>query len=168
MEDKKISIVWIIGIILVVISIWGIGAGYTPDSSQDYVPTPSVKKETTLTHPTTGIEARGPLSHRGIEARDPLSHTSNYINIRYRSDNVDIAHPRFEYLNTARSSWIRGAWYDEKNGYMIINLNGVYYHYCSMPRSVWNSFKSASSFGTFYNQRIKGMYDCRIHPVPQY
>lgn len=96
------------------------------------------------------------------------SHTANYVSVKYRSDKVDIANPRFEYLDTSESSWVGGAWYDANNEYMIINLSGTYYHYCSMPESAWNSFKSASSFGTSYNQSIKGNYDCQTHPVPKY
>ena len=102
------------------------------------------------------------------EAKDEPSHISNYVYVKYRSDKVDIAHPRFEYLNTAKSSWVKGAWYYNDNQYMVINLSGNNYHYCGMTRSAWNSFKSASSFGTHYNSYIKGRYDCRIYPVPKY
>lgn len=96
------------------------------------------------------------------------SRISDYVYVKYRAGRVDIAHPRWEYLNTNRSSWVRGAWYDKNNQYMIINLKGTYYHYCSMPQSSWRSFKNASSFGSHYNAYIKGKYDCRVNPVPKY
>ena len=96
------------------------------------------------------------------------SHYSNYVNVKYRSEPVDIANPRFEELNTSKSSWIRGAWYDSINQYMVINLEGTYYHYCGMPSSSWSSFKGASSFGSYYNAYIIGNYDCRVNYVPQY
>ncbi len=92
----------------------------------------------------------------------------NYVSIEYRDTPVNIASSKFEYLNTDRSSFINGAWYDKKNKYMIISLNEVYYHYCGMPESVWMDFTRAESFGRFYNQAIKGQYDCRKGHVPDY
>lgn len=92
----------------------------------------------------------------------------NYVEIKYRDDVVDIADTRFQALDTSRSSFIRGAWYDEDNEYMIINLDGTYYHYCGMPSNTWSSFKVADSFGSHYNRFIKGDYDCRMNSVPIY
>lgn len=96
------------------------------------------------------------------------SHYPNYVNIKYRSDEVNIAHPRFEVLDTSKSSWIRGAWYDDSNDYMIISFNGTYYHYCGLPKSTWVRFKRANSFGSDYNAYIKDNYDCRLGYVPSY
>lgn len=92
----------------------------------------------------------------------------NYVDIKYREDSVDLADARFEYLNTSESSFVNGAWYDNSNLYMVINLSGTYYHYCGMPVGTWSSFGSADSFGTYYNKYIKGNYDCRNNPVPEY
>ena len=101
----------------------------------------------------------------------PSSHEQtqhNFITVKYRATQVDVADSRFEYLDTSRSSFVQGAWYDSSNEYMIINLSGTNYHYCGMPSSVWQEFKSASSFGTYYNSDIKGNFDCRENPVPDY
>lgn len=95
-------------------------------------------------------------------------HTPNYVTIKYRTSQVDIANPRFEYHDTSNSSFVRGAWYDKSNSYMIINLSGTYYHYCALPVSTWEDFKSADSAGTYYNGSIKGNYDCRQNYVPSY
>jgi len=92
----------------------------------------------------------------------------NFVNIKYRDDPVDIANERFEALDTSKSSVVRGAWYDVDNNYMVINLNGTYYHYCGMPIIAWTSLKSADSFGSHYNKYIKGSYDCRNNYVPDY
>lgn len=97
-----------------------------------------------------------------------VAHQENYVPVKYSDNKVDIGDSRFEYLDTSKSSFIRGAWYDKDNGYMIINLNRTYYHYCSMPSTVWESFKLADSFGSYYNKYIKGNYDCRINPIPDY
>ncbi len=96
------------------------------------------------------------------------SNDSNYVEIKYREDKVDISHSRWEYLDTSKSSWIRGAWYDKGNQYMIINLNGTRYHFCELPSSTWNRYKKAESFGSDYNEYIKGNYDCRIYYTPEY
>ena len=105
---------------------------------------------------------------KSINLKEESSHKTNYVYVKYRDDLVDIAHPRWEYLNTSKSSWVRGAWYDDNNQYMIIDLDGIKYHYCGMSASIWESFKSANSFGTFYNIYLKGSYDCRNYSVPEY
>ena len=93
---------------------------------------------------------------------------SNFVSIKYRDSAVDIAANYFESLNTSNSSFINGAWYDGGNQYLVLNLRGIYYHYCGLPQSTWGSFKAASSFGTYYNAHIKGNYDCRLNPAPNY
>jgi len=102
------------------------------------------------------------------EAKEEVTFEHHYINIKYRDVPVDIGHPRFEYLDTSKSSFVKGAWYDEDNSYMIINLQGTYYHYCGLPSNIWSSFKKADSFGTYYNKYIKSNYDCRCNYVPKY
>ena len=103
-----------------------------------------------------------------INTSQPTQHTPNYVTIKYRTSQVDIANPRFEYLDTLSSSFVRGAWYDASENYMIINLSSTNYHYCGMPASIWQEFKNANSTGTYYNSNIKGSYDCRENPVPDY
>jgi hypothetical protein len=95
-------------------------------------------------------------------------HTPQYVTVRYRSDPVDLAHPAFEYLDTAGSSLVGGAWYDSSTGYMVIRLSGAFYHYCGVPSAVWSAFGGADSFGSFYNASIKGRYGCEGVDVPDY
>ena len=96
------------------------------------------------------------------------SQTEKFVTVKYREDPVNIANSAFEYLNTSKSSFVRGAWYDEENTYMVIKLQSTYYHYCGLPPITWTQFKYADSFGTTYNQKIKDRYDCRIGHVPDY
>jgi hypothetical protein len=91
-----------------------------------------------------------------------------YVQVKYRPTPVDIAHPRFKYLDTSRSSFINGAWYDQERAYMIIRLRSTFYHYCRMPMEAWETFNAASSFGRHYNAFIKGRFDCRLGGVPEY
>ncbi len=96
------------------------------------------------------------------------STATNYVTIKYRDDAVDIGHLRFEHLDTSASSFVNGAWYDNDNKYMIVKLKETYYHYCGMPKSAWISFGDASSFGSYYTDRIKGDFDCRNNFIPSY
>jgi len=110
------------------------------------------------TNETTNIES---TSHSQATQKE-----TEFISIKYRFDLVDVAW--FEYLNTSSSSLVRWSWYDSDEQYMIINLNGVNYHYCEFPSWVRDDFKYASSFGTYYNRFIKWNYDCRINYLPSY
>jgi hypothetical protein len=94
--------------------------------------------------------------------------SNHLVWVKYRQTPVNVADPRFEYLDTSRSSFVTGAWYDSSNFYMVIGLRGTYYHYCRMPRNVWDSFREADSFGRHFNPFIKGNYDCRLGGVPSY
>jgi hypothetical protein len=64
-------------------------------------------------------------------------------------------------VNTSRSSWVRGASFyscDAKKGYFIIYTDTRNYIYKDLPISIWNGFKSASSFGSYYDKNIKNRY----------
>lgn len=108
-------------------------------------------------------------SNRDIATDQTTSYkATQYVEVKYRNTPVDLSSSAFEFLNTDISSFINGAWYDQTNQYMVIRLSGTYYHYCSLPNSIWNRFKVADSYGTFYNQHIKGNYDCRSANIPEY
>jgi hypothetical protein len=85
--------------------------------------------------------------------------------VKYRGE-VDLN--SFECTNIARSSFIDRVCYDRRNEYMLISLNGTFYHYCEIDAGTVSSLLTAPSMGRFYNASIKGAFDCRIHPVPSY
>ncbi|MEK7544970.1 MAG: KTSC domain-containing protein [Patescibacteria group bacterium] len=87
-----------------------------------------------------------------------LIQKSKSVNVKYRKDSVNFSN--FEYLDTSKSSFVNGAWYDSSNGHMIIKLNKNNYEYCGIPTSAWKEFEEADSFGKYYNTRIKGFYNC--------
>lgn len=63
-----------------------------------------------------------------------------------------------ESVNTSKSSWIRGAYYyscDKKFGFFIIKTDKQNYIHKDLPISVWNGFKNANSFGSYYDRNIK-------------
>lgn len=63
--------------------------------------------------------------------------------------------------NTSKSSWIRAARYyscDNISGYFLIETDRGNYLHQGVPVSVWESFKTASSFGSFYSSNIRDRY----------
>jgi KTSC domain len=79
---------------------------------------------------------------------------------------VDLA--PFACNTITRSSLVRRVCYDKREPYMIISLNGTYYHYCEIAPSVVAGLLRAESMGRHYNAVIKGHFDCRINRVPSY
>src|SRR6476660_10556354 len=95
---------------------------------------------------------------------------SETVDVKYRGS-VDLK--TFECRDTPRSSFIQRVCYDKPQSYMLINLKGVYYHYCELPPATHDALMAAPSMGQFYNQNITGTgsdgpYDCRTHRVPTY
>ncbi len=71
-----------------------------------------------------------------------------------------------ESVNTDKSSWIRGASYyscDGELGYFILKTDKNEYLYSMVPIEIWNGFKEASSFGTYYNENIKNNYQFKLN-----
>ena len=89
------------------------------------------------------------------------------IYVKYRG-NVDVSNGHFQQLNLKGSSLIKDMYYDRDNSYLLVKLKSTYYHYCSIPQGVVSDWRSSSSLGRYYNRNIKGNYDCRVNPVPQY
>lgn len=79
------------------------------------------------------------------------------VNIKY-GDSINIS--QWEALDTSKSSFVEGAWYDKNSSQTVIKLNGSYYKYCNFPTNIWKNFKSSESFGNYYNSNIKGNYIC--------
>lgn len=96
-----------------------------------------------------------------------FSSGSGYVKIKYRDDKVNISTSNFEPLDKSDPT-VKGAWYDSSNEYMVIKLSGTYYHYCGMPSSAWSSFKTTPSPYEYYQDSIKGNFDCRVNPIPRY
>ena len=66
-----------------------------------------------------------------------------------------------ESANTSKSSWIRGATYyscDGDIGYLIVSTYTGYYIHSGVPIQIWQDFKRANSFGSYYDRDIKGRY----------
>lgn len=90
-----------------------------------------------------------------------------YVTVKYRSDQVDISSSNFESLDKSDST-VKGAWYDPREEYMVIKLTNIYYHYCGMPIDAWAGLKLTTTPYSFYENNLKGNYDCRFNHVPSY
>ncbi len=87
------------------------------------------------------------------------------VNVKYRGV-VDLA--PFQCESVSRSSLVTRVCYDRKEQYMIIGLQGTYYHYCEIDPGTVNALRGAESMGRYFNSNIKGRFDCRTNRVPAY
>jgi KTSC domain-containing protein len=87
------------------------------------------------------------------------------VYVKYRGE-VDLKF--FDCTDITRSSFIRRMCYDQRNEYMLISLNGTFYHYCEIDAGTVAALMTAESMGRYYNASIKGRFDCRTHRVPEY
>ena len=89
----------------------------------------------------------------------------NAIAPRFASYDEAVRFARASYTceedDTSESSFIRSATFCESaetSGYLILDLNGREYVYESVPETVWDGFKHASSKGQYYNAELRGRY----------
>ena len=71
-----------------------------------------------------------------------------------------------ETVNTSKSSWVRGASYyscDGSLGFFILKTDNQEYLYSNVPIDTWNSFKSADSFGSYYDNNIKHKFSFKLN-----
>jgi len=87
------------------------------------------------------------------------------VDVKYRGP-VSLAPFACEAIT--RSSFIKNVCYDAKNTYMLIDLKGTWYHYCEIDQGTVSGLLKAESMGHFFNDSIKGRFDCRTHRVPAY
>lgn len=87
------------------------------------------------------------------------------VYVKYRGA-VDLA--PFVCEQVSRSSVVKRLCYDPQEKYIIVNLNGTYYHYCEVPPSLVSDWRRSASMGRYYNSKVKGRFDCRIFHIPSY
>lgn len=79
---------------------------------------------------------------------------------------IKSSHFKFEdKIITNTSSWIRGAEYyscNNETGFFILITDNVNYIHQELPKQMWYEFKTASSYGHYYNSKIKHRFQCRI------
>jgi hypothetical protein len=92
--------------------------------------------------------------------------------VKYRDTPVCLN--TFACRETPQSSFVRKVCFDAAKSYLLIKLNDTWYHYCAVDRPSANNLINATSIGAYYNQNfrsrgpVRGPFDCRDHPVPDY
>jgi len=119
--------------------------------------------------PVTGtiqgpVRPTGPIADPNAPKPDAKTEPE-VVTVKYRGP-VSLA--PFKCDAITRSSFIERVCYDASNSYMLIDLNGAWYHYCEIDAGTVSNLMAADSMGRFYNQSIKGRFDCRTHRVPHY
>jgi hypothetical protein len=79
---------------------------------------------------------------------------------------VDLAQFRCE--NVTRSANVKRLCYDEKEEYVLVSLKGIWYHFCDVPPATVTGWRKAASKGRYYNDNIRGNYDCSVTHAPAY
>lgn len=79
---------------------------------------------------------------------------------------VDLA--PFKCESVARSANVKRICYDEREAYVLVSLKGIWYHFCGVPPATVSSWKKAASKGRYYNDTIRGNFDCSASPAPVY
>jgi hypothetical protein len=87
------------------------------------------------------------------------------VYVKYRGP-VDLTPFNCQWIT--RSSFINRLCYDSREQYVLVSLQGTYYHYCEVPSAVVDEWLAADSMGRYYNASIKRQYDCRLLRVPTY
>ena len=75
------------------------------------------------------------------------------VNVKYRGP-IDLA--PFTCEDITRSSFIDRVCYDRQNTYMLIKLNGIWYHYCEINADTVSNLLTANRWGAITTHRSKG------------
>ena len=77
---------------------------------------------------------------------------------------VDVS--KFDCQQSPQSSLVWRTCYSQRDHYLVVNLKGVYYHYCRMPPAVVREWRGSASLGRYYLENVKGAFDCRQGGIP--
>jgi hypothetical protein len=79
------------------------------------------------------------------------------VSAEVRSETIDMKYwgpldlKTFECRDISRSSFIQRVCYDRAQSFMTISLRGIYYPYCELPQTTFDSLMVAPSMALFYN-----------------
>jgi hypothetical protein len=94
------------------------------------------------------------------------------VTVKYR--NTSVCLDTFVCNETPQSSFVQKICYDAAKSYMLIELNDTWYHYCAVDHASVDNLVHASSVASYYNENfrshgpVRGPFDCRDHPPPDY
>lgn len=120
-------------------------------------------------HPDEGEDKPGVSSNSSHAVLDEgvISAPSSASKSKLPSESVYVKYRGVVDLDGFKCAWTRSSFvnricYLEESSYLLVSLNGTYYHYCGVPKRLHNSWISAPSKGKFYHAYVKGRYDCRL------
>lgn len=87
------------------------------------------------------------------------------VMVKYRGQ-VDLA--AFACEESPQSSLVKRLCYDVKQQYVLVDLQGTWYHYCEVPAATVGAWRRSDSLGRFFNASIKGQFDCRVNRAGVY
>lgn len=110
------------------------------------------------------VVVREKTDERATEYSDTIQNFSSYDEaVDYIENSNEYTH---ESVDTSKSSYVNSADYyylaTEDKGYAIFKLKGKKYIHSDVPREVWEGFKKANSFGSYYNDFFKGNYQFNL------
>lgn len=98
--------------------------------------------------------------------------TCNNLPVSYSSYSEAISKVRnatfkiIDKVDCSQSSWVSRATFHSCDGetgfFILITKDGKEYIHQDVPITVWKQFKNSSSFGTYFNENIKGKYKLKI------
>lgn len=98
-----------------------------------------------------------------LAAAGPADAERVYVKAR---GEIDLAPFRCEAV--PRSPNVKRICYDEAQLYVLVSLNGVWYHYCGVPPSTIAAWRKSSAKGRFYNDSVRGNFECTGASMPMY
>ena len=92
------------------------------------------------------------------------------VYVKYRGD---VPLDTFQCSTIFLSTLVDRVCYDATQQYMLIMLQGTYYHYCEIGQGTVDALLKAKSLGSYFRANIKGSgsdgpFDCRTHRMPDY
>lgn len=85
-----------------------------------------------------------------------LSAYAENINVKYLGT-VNLSEYECSYVS---SSLVNRVCFNDKNRKLVLLLKETYYAYCGVPSIVVQNLKNAPSIGRYYNENIKGNFNC--------
>ena len=74
----------------------------------------------------------------------------------------------FDELDGVLDGFLKEMFFDGQENYLLVRLKNTFYHYCGINKQVIKTWVNSSSLGRYYLNNIKGNYDCRVYPLPNY
>ncbi|MGB2815642.1 MAG: KTSC domain-containing protein [Burkholderiaceae bacterium] len=74
----------------------------------------------------------------------------------------------FKCEGVARSPNVKRICYDETHQYALVSLNGIWYHYCEVPASTIAAWRKSREKGRYYNDTVRGHFECTGASMPMY